>query len=94
VKRRSFITLIGGAAAAWPIAVQAQQPERVRRIGVLMPFTAGDAEAQTRNAVFAQSLGQLGWTVGETCRSTIAFPVARSTVFANTRRNWLHSRRT
>jgi hypothetical protein len=63
MKRREFITLIGGAAA-WPLAARAQQGERMRRIGVLMPFTAGDPEAQTRNAVFAQSLGQLGWTVG------------------------------
>lgn len=64
MRRRELIAALGSAAAAWPLVARAQQGERVRRIGVLMPFTAGDAEAQTRNAVFAQSLGQLGWTVG------------------------------
>jgi putative ABC transport system substrate-binding protein len=49
---------------AWPLAAHAQQAERVRRIGVLMPFTANDPEAQARNVVFEQSLRQLGWTVG------------------------------
>jgi putative ABC transport system substrate-binding protein len=63
VKRREFITLIGGAAATWPLATRAQQ-ERMRRIGVLMPFVAGDPEAQVRSTVFAQTLQQLGWTVG------------------------------
>jgi putative ABC transport system substrate-binding protein len=61
--RRAFITLVGGAAA-WPVHARAQQSERVRRIGVLMPFTAGDPEVQARSAVFEQSLQQLGWTVG------------------------------
>jgi putative tryptophan/tyrosine transport system substrate-binding protein len=63
MKRRAFITLLGGAAAAWPLAARAQQ-ERMRRIGVLMPFVAGDPEAQVRSTVFAQTLQQLGWTVG------------------------------
>ena len=63
MKRREFITLIGGAAATWPLATRAQQ-ERMRRIGVLMPFVAGDPEAQVRSTVFAQTLQQLGWTVG------------------------------
>jgi ABC-type uncharacterized transport system substrate-binding protein len=62
--RREFITLLGGAAAAWPVASRAQQGERMRRIGVLMPLFAGDPEAQVRSTVFAQSLQQLGWTVG------------------------------
>jgi len=48
LQRREFITLIGGAAAAWPIAAQAQQPERMRRIGVLIPTTADDAGYQAR----------------------------------------------
>jgi putative ABC transport system substrate-binding protein len=64
LKRRDFITLLGGAAATWPRAARAQQPDRLRRIGVLMPFTANDPEAQARNVVFEQSLQQLGWTVG------------------------------
>jgi len=64
VKRREFITLLGGAAAAWPLAARAQQREPMRRIGVLMPLVAGDPEAQVRSTVFAQSLQQLGWTVG------------------------------
>jgi putative tryptophan/tyrosine transport system substrate-binding protein len=64
MRRREFISLLGGAAAAWPLAARAQQGDRMRRIGVLMPFTANDPEAQARNVVFEQSLQQLGWTVG------------------------------
>jgi putative tryptophan/tyrosine transport system substrate-binding protein len=64
MKRREFITLIGGAAVAWPFAALTQQHERMRRIGVLMPFVAGDPEAQVRSTVFAQTLQELGWTVG------------------------------
>jgi putative ABC transport system substrate-binding protein len=64
MQRREFITLLGGAAAAWPLTAHAQQDARMRRIGVLMPFTANDPEEQARNVVFEQSLQQLGWTVG------------------------------
>ena len=64
LKRREFITLLGGAAA-WPLAARAQQGERMRRIGVLMPLAADDAIAQARNAAFLQGLQQLGWTVGQ-----------------------------
>jgi putative tryptophan/tyrosine transport system substrate-binding protein len=68
VKRREFITLIGGAAAAWPLAARAQQPERMRRIGVLTAFTADDPEAQARLMGIAQGLQELGWTVGRNVR--------------------------
>jgi putative tryptophan/tyrosine transport system substrate-binding protein len=63
--RRAFITLLGGAAAAWPLAARAQPRDRMRRIGVLMPFTATDPQVQIRNAAFLQGLQQLGWTVGQ-----------------------------
>jgi putative tryptophan/tyrosine transport system substrate-binding protein len=63
IKRREFIALLGGAAT-WPLAGRAQQPERVRRIGVLMNFASDDAEGQARLAAFHQGLQQLGWTVG------------------------------
>jgi putative ABC transport system substrate-binding protein len=68
VRRREFITLLGGAAAAWPVGAHAQQRERTRRISVLMPFTADDPEAQARLLAFAQALQQMGWTVGNNLR--------------------------
>ena len=64
MKRRQFITLLGGAAAAWPLAARAQQGEGIRRIGVLMASAADDSENQARMAAFLQGLAQLGWTDG------------------------------
>jgi hypothetical protein len=60
MKRRQFITLLGGAAA-WPLAARAQQGERVRRIGLLMAWAEGDPEAQPRLAAFMTTLRELGW---------------------------------
>jgi ABC-type uncharacterized transport system substrate-binding protein len=68
IGRREFITLVGGAAAAWPIAARAQQGERMRRIGVLMSLTADDPEGQVRLTAFLQGLQQLGWTDGRNVR--------------------------
>jgi len=64
MKRREFITLLGGAAALAPLAARAQQPERVRRIGILVPAAADNAEFQTRIGAFLQALAPLGWTIG------------------------------
>jgi putative tryptophan/tyrosine transport system substrate-binding protein len=63
MRRREFITLLGGAAAGWPLAAQAQQPERVRRIGVLM-MTGIDQESLARIAALRQGLDKFGWTEG------------------------------
>jgi putative ABC transport system substrate-binding protein len=67
MKRRDFITLLGGVAT-WPLAARAQQRERMRRIGVLSPFDAGDPEGHDRLTAFAQGLQQLGWTIGRNIR--------------------------
>jgi putative ABC transport system substrate-binding protein len=67
MRRREFITLAGGAVA-WPLAARAQQPERMRRIGVLLPGTANDAEYQARIVAFLQGLQQLGWSEGRNVR--------------------------
>ena len=68
MKRREFITLLGGAVAAWPLAARAQQPDQVRRIGVLMSVPENDAEAQVWLGTFSEGLQQLGWTVGRNIR--------------------------
>src|ERR1019366_9555245 len=64
MKRREFITLLGGAVVAWPLTARAQQPERMRRVGVLMGPAVDDPEGQARIAAFLQRLQQLGWTEG------------------------------
>jgi putative ABC transport system substrate-binding protein len=68
MKRREFVTLLGGAAAAWPLAARAQQSEPMRRIGVLMYLPANDAEGQARLAAFTQAMKQLGWSDGRNLR--------------------------
>jgi len=70
MRRREFITLIGGAAA-WPLAARAQQPDRMRRIGVLMNLAERDPEGQARIAAFREGLGKLGWTEVARSRSNI-----------------------
>src|SRR5262252_9897697 len=69
IGRREFITLLGGAAAAWPLAAHAQQSGRTRRIGVLMGLTESDPEAQSRIAAFRKTLQDLGWTEGRNIRT-------------------------
>src|SRR5262245_52727392 len=93
MRRREFITLVGGVAT-WPLAVSAQQPQRMRRIGVLMDFPADDPEAKARIAAFLQGLQKWGWTDGGNVRIDYRGVRAMATVFADTRRNWSRSRRT
>src|SRR3954469_25031106 len=68
MRRREFMAMLGGGAAAWPVAARAQQPERMRRIGILLPVAADDAEFQTRVGAFLQGLQQLGWAIGRNVR--------------------------
>jgi putative tryptophan/tyrosine transport system substrate-binding protein len=64
VKRREFITMLGGAAVAWPVVARAQQPEKMRRIGVLMNLAERDPEGQARIGALREGLAKLGWTEG------------------------------
>ena len=64
MQRREFITLLGGAAAAWPLAVRAQQANRVRQIGMLISVAESDPVGQRNAAIFRQSLQELGWEEG------------------------------
>src|SRR6266567_2284187 len=68
MRRREFIALLGGAPVAWPMAARAQQPDRMRHIGVLMNTAADDPEGQARNTAFVQALQQFGWTEGRNAR--------------------------
>ena len=62
--RRAFMSLLAGSASLWPLAVRAQQPEQVRRIGVLMGYTESDSDARAWYAAFREALQKLGWTEG------------------------------
>jgi putative ABC transport system substrate-binding protein len=68
MQRRDFMTLLAGAAAAWPLVAGAQQPERMRRIGVQIPLVESDADAQARLEAFKHTLNDLGWTDGRNVR--------------------------
>ena len=89
MRRREFITLLGGAAAAWPLAARAQQGERVRRIGVLMNLAADDAERQARIGAFLQGLQEFGWAVGRNVRIEYRWGADDADrTRQDTRRNW------
>ena len=85
MQRREFITLLGGAAATWPFAARAQQPNGMRRIGVLLPATANNPQFQTRVAVFLQGLGQFGWTIGRNLRIDTRWATANADRHPQTR---------
>jgi putative ABC transport system substrate-binding protein len=71
MRRREFISLLGGTAVAWPLTSRAQQPERMRRIGVLINRAADNPQGQARLATFQQALKQLGWSDGRNVRIDI-----------------------
>jgi len=77
MRRREFVSLLGGAAMAWPLAVRAQQAERVRRVGVLMPLAADDPQSLRRLTAFVQGLQQLGWTGGRNVRIDVRWAAGR-----------------
>jgi ABC-type uncharacterized transport system substrate-binding protein len=81
MRRREFITLLGGAAATWPLAARAQQTDRVRRIGVLMPNAETDPAGQTRLAAFVQGLQEQGWTVGRNVRIDVRWAAGKPELF-------------
>ena len=92
MRRREFITLLGGAAAAWPLSAWVQQSERMRRIGMLESLKADDKEAQARISAFAQGLKELGWTEAATFKSTSGLGRTMPP-YASTRRKWSRLRR-
>ena len=78
MERREFIKLFGSAAIAWPLPAHAQQPEQMRRIGVLLPATADDAVFQARLGVFLRELAILGWAIGRNTRIDVHWASATS----------------
>ena len=81
MQRREFLALLGGAAVACPLAARAQESERMRRIDVLLPGTADDAEYQARMAAFLQGLQQLGWSDGRNVRIDIRYAAGDTNLF-------------
>jgi putative tryptophan/tyrosine transport system substrate-binding protein len=83
VRRREFITLLGGAASAWPLGASAQQPDRVRRIGVLIPLAEDHSEAQPRVMAFQRALQELGWTEGRNIHIDYRFATSAERILAH-----------
>ena len=76
LKRREFITLVGGATAAWPLVARAEQPEGVRRLGVLVNLAESDPITRSRTSALEQGLQKLGWVVGRNLRIDYRFAAA------------------
>ena len=76
LRRRQFVALLGGAAAAWPLAARAQQPAQMRRVGMLIGYAENDPETQARLSAFRQALEQLGWKEGRSIRLDYRFAPA------------------
>ena len=82
MRRREFITLLGSLAAGWPLAARAQQPEHMRRIGVLMSVEENDPEGKTQLSRFTQGLAETGWTDGHNLQIEVRCDVNRTRTFA------------
>jgi hypothetical protein len=91
MRRREFMSLLGGAAAGWPLAARAQQPGRMRRIGVLTPLPADNPDAKARHAVFLESLRQLGWSEGHNVRIEARWSAGDPTITRKNAGNWSRS---
>jgi putative ABC transport system substrate-binding protein len=83
MKRRGFLMLVGGVAA-WPFAARAQQPDKMRRVAVLMGQAADDQQGQARKAAFLQALQQLGWTEGGNVQIDVRWGGAMPMTFIDT----------
>jgi putative ABC transport system substrate-binding protein len=88
MRRRDFVTLLGGAAVSWPLAARAQQANKARRIGVLMGPAESDPEAQSEITVFRRALRDLGWKVTVTFGSRIAGPLLTPIACKHLRKSW------
>ena len=87
MRRRDFISFLGGTAVAWPLGAHAQQPDRVRRIGVLQAINESDPEGQLRKAPFVRGLQKFGWTEGANVMIDYRWGAATPTAFGFTRPN-------
>ena len=88
IRRREFITFLGGAAAVWPLAARGQQGDRVRRIGVFFSFDENDLETKRSYSVFTQALASLGWTDGRNVRMDVRGVAVIPIGYRCLRRSW------
>ena len=89
MRRREFITLLSSAAAVWALTARAQQPEAMRRIGILVSLGADDRQGQARHGAFVQRLRELGWTEGRNVRIETRWAAGNAADMRNMLRNWL-----